>query len=83
MSTSIITGMKNKLIITALAFGICFITACGGDRVPQSGNADTVKSAYGKTADSSKVDTSKATGMDDSGSGGTKGDSVKKDSVKK
>ncbi|MDB4922569.1 hypothetical protein [Mucilaginibacter sp.] len=75
--------MKSKLIITTLACSVCLIAACGGDRVPQSGKADTVKSTYGKTADSSKVDTAKATGMDNSGSGGTKGDSVKKDSAEK
>ena len=74
--------MKNKLIITALACGICLITACGGDRVPQTGK-DTVNNTYGVAKDSSRVDTSKATGLDNSGSGGTKTDSAKKGSVKK
>ncbi len=75
--------MKNYIIIAALACSVCFITACGGDRVPQTGK-DTVNSAYGKNdGDSAKVDTAKATGLENSGSGGTKTDSVKKDTSKK
>ncbi|MCR8561113.1 hypothetical protein KXD93_25875 [Mucilaginibacter sp. BJC16-A38] len=75
--------MKNTIIIAALACSICILSACGGDRVPRSGTGDTVKSTYGNTPDSSKLDTGKTTGMDNSGSGGTKSDSVKKDTAKK
>lgn len=65
-----------------MACGICLLTACGGDRVPQTGK-DTVTNTYGTAKDTSKVDTGKATGLDNSGSGGTKTDSVKKNSIKK
>jgi hypothetical protein len=70
--------MKYSIIITALACGICLMSACGGDRVPQNGRGDTVKSKYPATIDSSKFD--KDTGRNIPG---MKGDSTRKDSGKK
>lgn len=71
--------MKNKIIIAALACGICVISACGGNHMPKNGEGDTVKKTYPATVDSSKFD--KDTGRNVPG---MKGDSNKaKDSVKK
>jgi hypothetical protein len=70
--------MKNNIIISALAFSICVLSACGGDHMPQSGKGDTVKSKYPATVDSSKFD--KDTGRNVPG---MHGKALKKDSTKK
>ena len=75
--------MKNKIILGIAATGICFLTACGGDRTPQNGKGDTVKNSYSEKpiGDSSKVDTAKIKSPDNSASGGTS--ALKDTTVKK
>jgi len=71
--------MKNTIIITALACGICILSACSGNHMPKSGDTDSIKKTYPKLVDSSKFD--KDTGRNIPG---MHGDSMKaKDSVKK
>ncbi|MEP6611522.1 MAG: hypothetical protein ABJA76_06545 [Mucilaginibacter sp.] len=70
--------MKNSIFITLLSFGICLLSACGGDHMAQSGKGDTVKSTYPPTVDSSKFD--KDTGRNVPG---MHGKALKKDSTKK
>jgi len=71
--------MKNKIIITVFACGICILSACSGDRYPKHGDTDSINRRYPATVDSSKFD--KDTGRNIPG---MHGDSMKaKDSVKK
>jgi hypothetical protein len=71
--------MKNKIIITALACGICILSACSGDTTPKHGDTDSINRRYPATVDSSKFD--KDTGRNIPG---MHGDSMKaKVSVKK
>ena len=72
--------MKNKIIITALACGICILSACSGNHTPKSGDTDSIKKTYPKLVDSSKYD--KDTGRNIPGMHGDS-NRAKKDTVKK
>jgi len=70
--------MKNSIIISALAFSICVLSACGGDHMARNGKGDTVKSTYPPTVDSSKFDKDTGRNIPGMHGHGTRRDSVKK-----